>query len=66
MFQPEVDHSELEAAKWFSKEEVAAAFRATLSDPFLSSPADDPHHLSYIPPHGTIAHHMIKQWLQIE
>uniref|UniRef100_A0A914XDI5 NAD(+) diphosphatase n=1 Tax=Plectus sambesii TaxID=2011161 RepID=A0A914XDI5_9BILA len=62
--QPEVDHSELEAAKWFTREEVAAAFQATIKDPFLSSPADDPHHLSYIPPQGTIAHHMIKQWLQ--
>ncbi|EYC39955.1 hypothetical protein Y032_0635g921 [Ancylostoma ceylanicum] len=59
--------TELESARWFSREEVAAALLRTLSDPLLKGiPRDvnERQKLLYIPPHGAIAHQMIKAWVE--
>lgn len=59
--------AELESARWFSREEVAAALQRTLDDPFLkelSNDVEDRQKLMYIPPQGAIAHHMIKDWVR--
>ncbi|PIO65419.1 hydrolase, NUDIX family [Teladorsagia circumcincta] len=58
---------ELESARWFSREEVAAALQRTLDDPSfkgLSKDVEDRQKLQYIAPHGAIAHYMIKAWVE--
>jgi len=45
-----INPKELEAANWFTKDEVAAVFRKE-SDVFLR------------PPRFTIAHHLLRYWL---
>uniref|UniRef100_A0A183CEC0 NAD(+) diphosphatase n=1 Tax=Globodera pallida TaxID=36090 RepID=A0A183CEC0_GLOPA len=66
--------SELEYAKWFSRENVAEALRRSEGDPFLiklsrhlGASGKDPEtriQLRYIPPQGAIAHDIIKAWVQ--
>ncbi|KAL3073839.1 hypothetical protein niasHT_034871 [Heterodera trifolii] len=65
--------SELEYAKWFSRQEVTEALRRSEEDPLLiklyrhlSESGKDPEtriQLRYIPPQGAIAHHIIKNWI---
>lgn len=45
-----VDTSELETARWFTREEAAAMMAGTHPD-------------AYAPPHFAVAHHVIKAWL---
>ncbi|CAB3406201.1 unnamed protein product [Caenorhabditis bovis] len=56
---------ELEAAQWFTKDEVRQAFDRTNSDLFLKKlpkSLDERQKLHYIPPRGAIAHMMIRDW----
>ncbi|MGB7656128.1 MAG: NADH pyrophosphatase, partial [Novosphingobium sp.] len=46
-----VDHTELEEADWFSREEIAAAMAGDESGRLLT------------PPSQAIAHHLLKWWL---
>ncbi|KAJ1349134.1 NADH pyrophosphatase [Parelaphostrongylus tenuis] len=58
--------TELETARWCTRDEVGAALQRTLNDPFLknlSKDVNDRQKLMYIPPQGAIAHHMIKSWV---
>ncbi|VDM49839.1 unnamed protein product [Toxocara canis] len=62
----EICADEVDAARWFSREEVALAYENTLRDPQLvfAPRADNViQQLRYIPPQGAIAHRIIKQWL---
>ncbi|KAI6207084.1 hypothetical protein M3Y94_00989200 [Aphelenchoides besseyi] len=72
----DICRDELEAAQWFEREEVRAAYEKTEADPMLKEPLKwirqlqagnsldvDPSSLLYIPPKGAIAHQMIKRWL---
>uniref|UniRef100_A0A914ZUG7 NAD(+) diphosphatase n=1 Tax=Parascaris univalens TaxID=6257 RepID=A0A914ZUG7_PARUN len=57
---------ELDAARWFSREDVALAYENTVRDPqLIFTPRNDKvqQELKYIPPQGAIAHRIIKHWL---
>ncbi|KAK6747503.1 hypothetical protein RB195_000607 [Necator americanus] len=59
--------TELESARWFSRDQVAVALQKTLDDPMLKGiPKDvnERQQLIYIPPQGAIAHHIIKAWVE--
>ncbi|GMS96994.1 hypothetical protein PENTCL1PPCAC_19169, partial [Pristionchus entomophagus] len=58
---------ELEAARWFSRAEVAEALKRTEEDPHLKGLPRDANlrnDLLYVPPQGAIAHRLIKQWVE--
>lgn len=70
---------ELEAAQWFSRDEVQRAYDRTCSDPkfkvsdylfnvtifFKNAPKgyDDRQKLLYVPPRGAVAFRLIGEWL---
>lgn len=64
--QIEMCADELDAARWFSREDVALAYENTIRDPqliFASRSDEVQQELKYIPPQGAIAHRIIKHWL---
>lgn len=66
LFQLKICHEELHSAQWFSRDEVRTAYENTVSDPGMLKHVNDPNatrQFHYIPPFGTVAHRMIKCWL---
>ncbi|KAI1727188.1 NUDIX domain-containing protein [Ditylenchus destructor] len=61
---------EIEYAQWFSRSEVEMALRRTEQDPLFTNVKNQQYDLynalQYVPPHGAIAHHLIKKWVENE
>ena len=57
----DMDTGELEGAKWFSKQEVAEAFKRIQENPGLI--ANNENGDLIIPPRGAIAHDLLKDWI---
>lgn len=62
-----VNMDELEAAEWFTKDEVRQAFENTRLDPQLRRlvKVNNASNFSYIPPLGSIAYQLIERWLNL-
>jgi len=57
----DIDTEELEAANWFTKDEVRAAYERIVSNPTLIRKNEEDELI--IPPSGAIAHHLLKAWI---
>lgn len=62
VFQIQVNRRELEAAAWFSLDEVATALKRKGS--FIQQQSDTVPLM--LPPKLAIAHHMIKSWVETQ
>jgi NADH pyrophosphatase NudC (nudix superfamily) len=58
----DIDASELEDGRWFSKEEVKAAFMRVTTNPGIMR-NNDKNEL-FIPPKGAIAHQLLQNWVE--
>lgn len=72
-----ISAGELDAANWFTRDEVNTVMKRVTEDPFLKGAfklshdvklgnqlSSEQNILGYIPPRGAIAHTIIKAWLE--
>jgi NADH pyrophosphatase NudC (nudix superfamily) len=60
-FQLDIDTAELEEARWFTREEITAAYERITGNPGLLMKNETNELI--IPPSGAIAHHLLKNWI---
>ncbi len=60
----EIDHSELEDAGWFSREEVSRALR-NLDERSPDQYRSLDEKFVFVPPKGTLSNHLIREWLEL-
>lgn len=61
LFQLDIDTTELEEARWFTREEVTDAYNRIVRSPGLLRKNENNEFI--IPPSGAIAHDLLKNWI---